>query len=105
MFGSLARDEAGPGSDVDIAVRLDDELFQGGAEYFWPLEQFQERVSCLLGCKVDVVTEPVRKERRQVAIDEDRAIVFKQSSAPPSGHCRQRTIDLPIHRWHELGGS
>jgi uncharacterized protein len=76
VFGSLARNEAGPGSNVDIAVRLDDGFPQGGVDYFWQLEQLQDRLSRLLGCKVDVVTEPVRKERLQVAIDEDRAIVF-----------------------------
>jgi predicted nucleotidyltransferase len=76
VFGSVARDEAGPGSDVDVAVRLDNGFSQGGLDYFWQLEKLQERLSRLLGCKVDVVTEPVRKERLKTAIDRDRALVF-----------------------------
>jgi uncharacterized protein len=76
LFGSVARDEAGPDSDVDVAVRLDNGFSQGGLDYFWQLEQLQERLSRLLGCKVDVFTEPVRKERLKAAIDRDRALVF-----------------------------
>jgi predicted nucleotidyltransferase len=76
LFGSAARNEAGPDSDVDVAVRLAEGFSQGGLDYFWQLEQLQERLSRLLGCKVDVVTEPVRKDRLKVAIDRDRAIVF-----------------------------
>ena len=76
VFGSVARDEAGPDSDVDVAVRLDSGFSQGGLDYFWQLEKLQERLSRLLGCKVDVVAEPVRKERLKAAIDRDRALVF-----------------------------
>ncbi len=76
VFGSVARDEAGPDSDVDVAVRLSNEFSQGGLDYFWQLEQLQERLSRLLGCKVDVVTEPVRKEQLRAEIDRDRALAF-----------------------------
>ena len=76
VFGSVARDEAGPDSDVDVAVRLDNGFSQGGLDYFWQLEQLHKRLSRLLGCKVDVVTEPARKERLKAAIDKDRALVF-----------------------------
>jgi predicted nucleotidyltransferase len=76
VFGSVARGEAGPDSDVDIAVRLDNGFSQGGIDYFWQLEQLGDRLSRLLGRKVDVVPEPVRKERLKAAIDRDRALVF-----------------------------
>ena len=76
VFGSVARDEAGPASDVDVAVRLDEGFSQGGLDYFWELQKLQERMSRLLGCKVDVVAEPARKERLKAAIDRDRALVF-----------------------------
>jgi predicted nucleotidyltransferase len=76
VFGSVARNEAGPDSDVDVAVRLDNGFSKGGLDYFWQLEQLQERLSRLLGCKVDVITEPVRKERLKAAVDRDRALVF-----------------------------
>lgn len=76
VFGSVARDEAGPDSDVDVAVRLADNFSKGGLDYFWELEQLQQRLSELLGCKVDVVVEPVRKERLRVEIEKDRAFAF-----------------------------
>lgn len=76
VFGSVARGEAGPDSDVDVVVRLGEGFSQGGLDYFWQLEQLEQRLSRLLGCKVDVVTEPVRKERLRVAIDRDRALAF-----------------------------
>jgi uncharacterized protein len=76
VFGSVGRDEAGPDSDVDVVVRLDQGFSQGGLDYFWQLQQLQERLSRLLGHKVDVITEPVRKERLKAAIDKDRALVF-----------------------------
>jgi predicted nucleotidyltransferase len=75
LFGSTARGEADPG-DVDIAVRLDGDFSHGGLDYFWRLEQLQQRLSRLLGCKVDVVAEPVRKERFQTEINRDRALAF-----------------------------
>ena len=75
LFGSTARGDPGPG-DVDIAVRLDNNFSTGGFDYFWRRQQLQESLSKLLGCKVDVVEEPVRKPRFQQEIDRDRALAF-----------------------------
>src|SRR5262245_45482591 len=75
IFGSAARGEAGPG-DVDIVVRLGENFSRGGFDYFGRLEDLEQRLSQLLGCKVDLVEEPVRKERFQKEIDRDRAIAF-----------------------------
>ena len=102
VFGSVARDEAGPESDIDVAVRLGEGFSQGGLDCFWQLEQLQQRLSRLLGCKVDVVPEPVRKERLKAAIDRDRALVFQQSAAPPSGPYRQRASHLLCTQGMEL---
>ncbi|MEW6172328.1 MAG: nucleotidyltransferase family protein [Bacillota bacterium] len=51
IFGSTARGEAGPGSDVDFVVDLepDRSLFDLGGLLM--------DLQALLGCKVDVVTE------------------------------------------------
>jgi uncharacterized protein len=76
LFGSAARDEAGPDSDIDIAVRLGETFSTGGFDYFWRLEQLERRLSLMLGAKVDVVAEPVRKVRFQNEIDRDRALAF-----------------------------
>lgn len=75
LFGSTAREETDP-ADVDIAVRLAEGFSSGGFDYYYQLEQLQQRLSRLIGCKVDVVSEPVRKERFQHEIDRDRALAF-----------------------------
>lgn len=51
VFGSVARGEAGPDSDVDLLVDLDKDR-----SLFDQLE-LQEEIQDLLGRKVDVVTE------------------------------------------------
>jgi predicted nucleotidyltransferase len=76
VFGSVAREESGPESDVDIAVRLSEGFSSGGFDYFGRLDDLEQELSQLLGCKVDVVAEPVRKERFQHEIDRDRALAF-----------------------------
>ena len=75
LFGSTARGEADPG-DVDVAVRLAKDFSTGGFDYFYQLDQLEQRLSQLLGCKVDVVAEPFRKEIFQHQIDKDRALAF-----------------------------
>ena len=76
LFGSVARDDAGVDSDVDVVVKLSESFSTGGFDYFWQLERLEKRLSGLLGCKVDVVGEPVRKEGLQNEIDQDRALAF-----------------------------
>lgn len=75
LFGSVARGESDP-HDVDIAVRLDKTFSTGGFDYFWQRERLRENLSKLLGFRVDVVEEPVRKPRLQQEIDRDRALAF-----------------------------
>ena len=75
LFGSTARGEATPG-DIDVAVRLADHFSAAGFDYFYQLDELEKRLSQLLGCKVDVVAEPVGKQRFQNQIDRDRALAF-----------------------------
>jgi predicted nucleotidyltransferase len=75
LFGSTARGEADPG-DVDVAVRLAKDFSSGGFDYFYQLDELEKQLSQLLGCKVDVVAEPVRKPTFQREIVRDRALVF-----------------------------
>jgi predicted nucleotidyltransferase len=76
VFGSIARNEAGIDSDVDLAVRLAADFSTGGFDYFSRLEELECRLSAILGCKVDLIEEPVRKKWLQIEIDRDRAVVF-----------------------------
>ena len=72
LFGSVARGDATPGSDVDLAAELDHtrklDLFDFAV--------INERLSELLGLEVDLVSEPARRARFQAAIDRDRVHVF-----------------------------
>lgn len=76
IFGSVARGDAGPDSDVDVAVSLADDFSGGGFDYFSQLEDLRRKLSGILGCNADVIEEPVRKPRLQAEIDRDRALAF-----------------------------
>ena len=72
LFGSIARDEQRPDSDVDLAAVIDPHHAMGLLEFVG----IQLRLGELLGAEVDLVTEPARKARLQTEIDRDRVIVF-----------------------------
>lgn len=76
LFGSTARGQARKDSDIDLAVLLADNFSSGGFDYFGRLEELEQRLSRMLGCKVDVVEEPLRSGRFQSRIDRDRAVAF-----------------------------
>jgi predicted nucleotidyltransferase len=71
VFGSTARDEASPASDLDLAVRLRPDVRLG-----WDFFTLDERVAKLMGVAVDIVTEPVDRPRLQAEIDRDRIDAF-----------------------------
>jgi len=75
LFGSVARGED-PTHDVDVVVRLGKKFSEAGLDYINRLDALEHRLSEILGCRVDVVEEPVRKERFQREIDRDRALAF-----------------------------
>jgi hypothetical protein len=76
IFGSVARGDATEASDVDIVVRLSPDASQGGFTYFGRLDEINRRLEQILGGPVDVVTEPVRKERLRQAIEREAALAF-----------------------------
>jgi predicted nucleotidyltransferase len=66
VFGSLARGEADPQSDIDLLVELDDDL-SPGMELLAVLG-LSEELSQLLATRVDVVTiRALRPELREIA--------------------------------------
>ena len=75
LFGSVARGEDST-HDVDVAVRLGENFSAPGLSYFSRLSELEARLSGILGCKVDVIEEPVRKKRFQEEIDRDRTLAF-----------------------------
>jgi len=59
VFGSVARGEAGPESDVDILVEFSPDAHVG----LFRLEELQLHLEALLGCKVDIGTPRSLKPR------------------------------------------
>lgn len=72
LFGSTARGEAGPASDVDLAVRFRPDSGVGAFGF----AALSQRLSLWLQRGVDLVGEPTRKPAMQRAIDRDRLRVF-----------------------------
>ena len=72
LFGSTARGDAGPASDVDLSVTLDEDA---GIDLF-RFAALSEQLSKMLDAKVDLVVEPARNPRFQREIDRDRLRVF-----------------------------
>ncbi len=76
LFGSVARGDTSADSDIDVAVRLSASFSHGGFDYFGHLDELEARLKQILGGKVDVVEEPVKKVRLQREIDNDRVVAF-----------------------------
>ncbi len=65
VFGSVARDDAGDGSDVDVLVEFQgDTTFDG---YFG----LKEALEGLLGAKVDLATPSMLKPRMRPRIEQE----------------------------------
>jgi hypothetical protein len=65
IFGSVARDEAGPDSDIDLLVEFDGPV---GLFVFVRTKQYLEQI---LGSRVDLVTpDALRREFRETVLRE-----------------------------------
>jgi len=76
LFGSVARGEQRNDSDIDVVVRLTDEAGGGGFAYFGRLDALSRKLETILGRPVDVVAEPISKNRLRRSIEEDRIVAF-----------------------------
>lgn len=76
LFGSAARGEQRDDSDVDVVVKLSDEARQGGFAYFGRIDSLTRRLAEILERPVDVVAEPIMKDRLRRAIEKDRIVAF-----------------------------
>lgn len=63
VFGSVARGEDGPSSDVDVLYEL-----LPGARLGWAIEDLAEELSRLLGRPVDLVSRRALNQRLRPAI-------------------------------------
>ncbi len=67
VFGSVARDEAGPDSDVDVLVELAQQAHVG----LFGFVRLKRRLEDLLGCSVDLVTpDALRPQLRERILGE-----------------------------------
>ncbi len=72
LFGSVARGDDGPGSDVDLAAELEPAACIG----LIGLAALERRLAGLLGRRVDLLPEPVEKARLRASIERDRRLAF-----------------------------
>jgi uncharacterized protein len=72
LFGSVARGEASTDSDIDLVAELDLDAHIGLIR----LSAIELRLGKLLGRKVDLLTEPIKKEGLRSNIERDRRLVF-----------------------------
>ncbi len=76
LFGSVARDEATSESDIDVLVRFKESIIHSGFGYFGALTRLKERLEAITGRSIDILSEPIRKERLAREIERDRYIAF-----------------------------
>jgi uncharacterized protein len=69
LFGSVARDEAAPGSDIDILVSF------SATPTFRRFMQLRFRLEEILGGRVDLVTESGLRERVRPFVEQDAIAV------------------------------
>lgn len=77
IFGSVARGEATEESDLDVLVRFSDPVIESGWGYFSALAILKERIAEITGFgSVDVIAEPIAKERVRRSVERDRTVAY-----------------------------
>lgn len=76
VFGSVARGESRPGSDVDICVELTEGSRPHGYGMIGHVETLRDRLRGILGRPVDLVVSPVYKARLRAQIERDAIRAF-----------------------------
>jgi predicted nucleotidyltransferase len=77
LIGSAARGDYRAESDIDVLVRLVPEVTTTGFAYFGAIDALTHRLEAILKRPVDVITEPVYKERLRREVDRDRTVAFR----------------------------
>jgi predicted nucleotidyltransferase len=72
LFGSVARGDARPDSDIDLAAEFDPaakiDLFR--------MIELELELSAVLGRRVEILPEPVESQRLRSRVDKDRVRAF-----------------------------
>jgi predicted nucleotidyltransferase len=72
VFGSTARGEAGPDSDVDLLIRYD----PLGSTNLIKVGRLREHLAKLIGKDIDLLSEPILKSRLRNQVYRDHVIAF-----------------------------
>jgi predicted nucleotidyltransferase len=76
LFGSMAREDATGGSDVDLAIRPGPGFSGGGFDHFFRLDALRDRLTALLDCDVDLVEETAVRLRLRQVIEQEGVRAF-----------------------------
>ncbi len=76
VFGSVARGDAGPESDVDVFVELDQKSRPKGLAYFGLLDRLTGLLRDLLDKNIDLVAGPVSNPALAARIDKEARRAF-----------------------------
>ena len=76
LFGSVARGEHDPNSDIDICIEMGGPGTGKGLNRITQIEGLQTRLAAILGRKVDLVVSPVDRTRLREQIERDAVRAF-----------------------------
>lgn len=76
LFGSVARGTDTVDSDVDVLVKLSEPVRQSGFGYFSALVDLKTMIEAMTGRPVDVLPEPIQKDRLRQSVERERVIAF-----------------------------
>ena len=76
LFGSVARGGDTEESDVDVLVKLSEPVRQSGFGYFGVLADLKSMIEKFTGRAVDVLPEPIRKDKLRKNVERERVIAF-----------------------------
>jgi predicted nucleotidyltransferase len=72
LFGSIARDQAGPESDIDLLVRYD----RKARVSLLDVIRIENHLARLLGRHVQLVSDPIKRARVRERVEAERIHVF-----------------------------
>lgn len=98
LFGSVARDEARPGSDVDGLAKFRPEAQAG----LFEVVRLKARLEELLGVPVDLVKEDALKHRLRERVLGEAIPAAWNLEAAPRGHARVHREGWPLHGGYVL---
>ncbi len=76
LFGSAARGDQRGDSDIDVVVQPNDDAAAGGFAYFGRFDALSRKLQTILQRRVDVVAEPIQKDRLRRSIEKEQIAAF-----------------------------